>query len=85
MSDNISNARSEVGVTPTRFVTWNVKGMNGPNKRARILHKHFFLYKNRVKLAIQVLKTSLLPGGSGVLEGPSVWHMVSLRSTFTGW
>ena len=55
MSDNISNARSEVGVTPTRFVTWNVKGMNGPNKRARI-----FSHLKRLKAEIVFLQETHL-------------------------
>ena len=36
MSHNINNVRADIGVMPTRFITWNVKGMNGPNKRGKI-------------------------------------------------
>lgn len=61
MSYNINNVRAEVGATSTRFITWNVKGMNGPNKRAKIFShlknlnsEIIFLQETHLKIADKV-------------------------------
>ena len=58
MSYDINNVRADTGVTPTRFITWNVKGMNGPNKRAKIFShlkklnaEIIFLQETHLKIA----------------------------------
>lgn len=61
MSDDITNVRAEVGATSTHFITWNVKGMNGPNKRSKIFShlkklkaEIIFLQETHLKVADQV-------------------------------
>lgn len=61
MSCDINNVRAEIGVTSTRFITWNVKGMNGSNKRAKIFShlkrlnaEIIFLQETHLKIADQV-------------------------------
>lgn len=50
MSFNINNVRAETGETSTRFISWNVKGMNGPNKRAKRLNAEIiFLHQVRLR------------------------------------
>lgn len=58
MSHNINNVRADIGVMPTRFITWNVKGMNGPNKRGKIFShlkrlnaEIIFLQETHLKMA----------------------------------
>ena len=55
------NVRAEVGATPTCFITWNVKGINGSNKRAKIFYQLnklnaeiIFLQETHFKIADQV-------------------------------
>lgn len=36
MNDKANNTEARIGVSSTRLVSWNVKGMNGPVKRSRI-------------------------------------------------
>lgn len=61
MSYDINNVRAEGGATSIHFITWNVKGMNGPYKRVKrfsylkkLNSEIIFLQETHLKIADQV-------------------------------
>ena len=48
MSVNVANIDDPDEGHPVRFISWNVKGLNGPVKRAKVFSQIYYFYKKHI-------------------------------------